>query len=55
MIEYGKTLPMTGAGISVFGLYFGQLWLVVTAVTLITLGALLLRFGFRKGKNADQA
>lgn len=55
MIEYGKTLPMTGAGVSLFGLYFGQLWLVVVAVTLVTVGALLLRFGFRRGKNADRA
>lgn len=52
-MDYGKTLPMTGAGVSILGIYIGQLWLVALAVALVAFGALLLKLTFRRGKKAD--
>lgn len=53
-MDYGtKTLPMTGAGVTAFGIYFGQLWLVALALGLVAVGAILLKIGFRRGKRAD--
>ncbi|MGV2384205.1 MAG UNVERIFIED_CONTAM: hypothetical protein LOD86_02880 [Thermobifida fusca] len=54
-MDYGKTLPMTGAGITLGGIFIGQLWLVVTAVALVAVGALIIRLSFRRGKDASQS
>lgn len=54
-MDYGKTLPMTGAGVTAFGIYIGQLWLIALAIGLVAGGALLMKFGFRRGKNADDS
>ncbi|WP_433330087.1 hypothetical protein [Spirillospora sp. CA-294931] len=54
-MDYGsKALPVTGAGITIGGIFFGQLWLVAAALVLIAAGAILLRLTFRRGKKADQ-
>lgn len=53
-MDYGKTLPITGAGITIGGIFLGQLWLVAIAVTLVLAGALLIRLTFRRGKKAGQ-
>ncbi|MFE9099912.1 hypothetical protein [Actinomadura geliboluensis] len=54
-MDYGKTLPMTGAGITLGGIFIGQLWLVVAAIVLVALGAVVIRLSFRRGKNAGQS
>lgn len=53
-MDYGKTtLPMTGAGVTAFGIYIGQLWLVAAALGLIAGGAIVIRLTFRRNKKAD--
>lgn len=54
-MDYGKTLPVTGAGVTAFGVYIGQLWLVALAVGLVAIGAILLKVRFRRGKKADES
>lgn len=53
MTGYGNGLAFTGLGtITIGGLVFDQVWLVAAAVTLVVVGALMVRFGFRRGKTA---
>lgn len=53
MTGYGSGLAYTGLGtITIGGLVFDQVWLVAIAVSLVVVGALLVRFGFRRGKTA---
>jgi hypothetical protein len=48
---YHSRLPMTGAaGLTVAGIYFGQLALLGVAVALVGAGAVMLRLGWRRGK-----
>ncbi|WP_165968913.1 hypothetical protein [Actinomadura sp. KC06] len=54
-MDYGKTLPVTGAGVSAFGIYIGQLWLIAVAVGLVAAGAVLMKLTFRRGKKADHS
>lgn len=52
-MDYGKTLPMTGAGVTAFGIYIGQLWLIAAALGLVAVGAILIKLTFRRGKKAN--
>ncbi|MGD9485301.1 hypothetical protein WDH52_18970 [Streptomyces sp. TRM70308] len=52
-MNYGE-IAATGGGLSLFGLAFGQVWLVVLACAVVLAGALLVRVTFRRGKRADQ-
>lgn len=54
-MDYGKTLPMTGAGITLGGIFIGQLWLVIAAVALVAVGAVIIRLTFRRGRDAGQS
>lgn len=48
---YHARLPMTGAaGVTVAGIYFGQIALLGVAVGLVVVGAVALRLGWRRGK-----
>jgi hypothetical protein len=40
---YGNQLAKTGVGVTVFGFYVGQWWLVAIAVGLVIAGALAVR------------
>jgi len=53
MGNYGapSTLPMTGGGIAIGGIFFDQIWLVLAAVALVAVGATMIRYGFRSGQS----
>lgn len=51
---YGK-LAFTGAGISVAGIYVSAPWLACIAVGMTALGALLVRFGYRRNRSLGDA
>lgn len=55
-MDYGKpsALPFTGAGITIGAIVIDQWWLAITAASLITLGAVLTRVGWRRGKAPTQ-
>ncbi|WP_267595710.1 hypothetical protein [Carbonactinospora thermoautotrophica] len=53
-MSYEK-LPLTGAGITVGGVFFEQVWLLVAAAGLIAMGALMIRLGWRRNKGISQA
>lgn len=53
-MEYGKSLPMTGGGITIAGIFIGQLWLLAAVIALVAVGAVLIRVSFRRGKTAAQ-
>jgi hypothetical protein len=56
MNDYGKTLANTGlGGLAIGGYVIDQWWLVAVAAGLIVVGILGLRFGWRRGKSANQA
>lgn len=46
-------LPFTGFGITAGGVFFDQLWLLIFGVMLVGIGAAMLRFKFRPGKNIE--
>jgi hypothetical protein len=49
-MDYGR-LPLTGAaGLTIGAIVIDQLWLLAVAVGLVTVGVLLIRFGWRRGK-----
>lgn len=51
---YNARLPMTGAaGVTIAGIYFGQIALLVLAVGLVTTGAVMLRLGWRRNKSVS--
>lgn len=47
---YGSTLPRTAVGITVGGIFINQVGLLGIAVVAVVLGALLVRFSFRRHK-----
>jgi hypothetical protein len=51
-MDYGKpsALPFTGAGITIGAIVIDQLWLAAVAAGIIAAGAVLTRFGWRRGK-----
>ncbi len=55
MNDYGKTLPMTGAGITIGGLMITGPQMVALAIGLVAIGALLIKISFRRGKAATTA
>lgn len=55
-MDYGKpsALPFTGAGITIGAIVIDQLWLAAVAAGIIAVGAVLTRFGWRRGKAPTQ-
>lgn len=51
---YGSTLPRTAAGFAVGGIFISQLGLLGIALVAVVVGALLVRYGFRRGKRFTQ-
>lgn len=51
---YSKTLPYTGAGLVVGGYALNQLVLIGAALALVVLGAIAVRFGFRRGQGVGE-
>lgn len=49
MHSYGS-LAGTGATLSLAGIAFGQIWLVAGIVTIVGVGALVIRARFRRGR-----
>ena len=49
----GATLPVTGAGIVLFGVSFGLSWVLGVAITMIMGGALLWRLGTRRRRHVS--
>lgn len=49
MNSYGS-LAGTGAVLSLWGVAYGQLWLVATTVTIVGIAALVIRARFRRGR-----
>jgi hypothetical protein len=47
--SYGS-LAGTGAALSLWGIAYGQIWLVASTVTLVGIGALVIRARFRRGR-----
>jgi hypothetical protein len=54
MQAYGR-LAATGGGISVAGMAIDQLWMVAAATGLVVVGAVLIRFGFRRERQVGDA
>ena len=52
MGDYEAKLPLTGAGLTLFGVVIDQLWLVALAVGLVAVGAIAVRLSFRRGRHA---
>jgi hypothetical protein len=50
---YGS-LASTGVSISIFGVVLDQMQVVGIAAGLVLAGALLIRFGFRRGKSPQE-
>lgn len=48
-MNYGQ-LAQTGASLTIGGVVLDQMWLITAAAGLVIAGALLIRFGFRRGK-----
>lgn len=40
---YGNQLAKTGVGVTLFGVYLGEWWLVALVIALIVAGALIVR------------
>lgn len=56
MNNYGNALASTGLGaITIGGVVLDQWWLVAVAGGLVGAGVLVLRLGWRRGKDAGQA
>lgn len=51
-MDYG-TLPYTGGGLAFGAIIVGQSELLGIAIGLVTLGTVLIRFGWRRGKAGD--
>lgn len=51
-MDYQKALPMTGSGIVIGGVVVEQGWLIAAALALVTIGAVIVRLCFRRGKEA---
>lgn len=47
------TLAQTGGGIVLGSVVIGQMWLIAIALLLVTLGALAIRVGFRRGREVN--
>lgn len=54
-MDYGKTLPLTGAGITVGGVIYAPWQVAAAAVVIIVIGAVIVRLTFRRGRNAGSA
>ena len=52
-MDYGKTLPITGAGVVLGGVVIDQIWLVAISAGLLLGGVALIRLGFRRGKTPE--
>lgn len=52
---YDNGLAYTGTGLALGSVVIGAPWLVVIAIGLVGAGALLVRFGWRRGQGIDQA
>ena len=52
-MNYGS-LASTGAGLVIGGVVVDQIWLVVAGFAFVAVGALVIRFGFRRNMGADQ-
>lgn len=50
---YG-TLASTGASIAIGGVILDQFWLVGASLGLVVAGALVIRYGFRRGKSPEE-
>jgi hypothetical protein len=48
--HYGGTLAATGTSLTIGSIVIDQTWLIAAAAGLVLLGALCVRFGFRRGK-----
>ena len=53
MTDYGK-LAATGASLTAFGYTFSYTWLVILAVVMVVLGALCVKFGYRRNKGVGE-
>jgi hypothetical protein len=51
-MDYQNKLAMTGPAVVIGGFEIQQGWLLLAAVALVGVGALFVRFGFRRGKAA---
>lgn len=47
----GHSLAATGLGLTIGGVFFDQMALVGISLGLIVAGAMVVRYGFRRGKN----
>lgn len=48
-MNYGHSTT-AGAGLALWGLAFGQIWIPAGIVLLVSAAALAIRFGFRRGR-----
>lgn len=53
MNSYG-TLPVTGAGVTLFGVMFDQAWLLIFGLAVVFGGAMMIRHGWRRGKSVGE-
>lgn len=54
-MDYGRTLPLTGAGVFVGGAFIVPWQVAAIAVAMIAVGAVIVRLTFRRGRKAGQA
>lgn len=52
-MNYGS-MAGTGATVTLFGVAFDQFQLIAISAGLVILGALAVRYGFRRGKSAQE-
>jgi hypothetical protein len=51
-LEYGRTIPVAG-GVAIMGIMINQLWPVAVAAGMVLTAAVLIRFVWRRGKDAS--
>ena len=53
-MDYEKTIPLTGATTVATGLVIGRYWILLASLTIVSVGAILIRLFFRRGKKATE-